>query len=167
MTSRADLITQWWPLVYRLARRYRGRVQRADYDNLISAGAVGLVKAVDDYDPTRGPFPQYCALRITWAMLDEIRGNYHQVVHPVDTDVAAKPQITLWRKDLQSLLVRGLTPREQRLLLGVYYESRTQRQLATELGVSRQRITQIFNNVFQRLRTRLQNRKDEFNCPTQ
>jgi RNA polymerase sigma factor (sigma-70 family) len=167
MTSRADLITQWWPLVYRLARRYRGRVQHADYDNLISAGAVGLVKAIDDYDPARGPLPQYCAMRITWAMCDEIRCNYCQTVPTVDIDIAAKPQMSLWRKDLQSLLVKGLTPRERRLLLGVYYESRTQRQLATELGVSPQRVAQIFNKVFQQLRTRLQSRKDEFNYPTQ
>ncbi|MTD46361.1 SigB/SigF/SigG family RNA polymerase sigma factor [Conexibacter sp. W3-3-2] len=40
------------PLVHHVARRYQNRGEQ--YDDLVQAGAVGLVKAVDRFDPSRG-----------------------------------------------------------------------------------------------------------------
>lgn len=42
------------PLVRQLARRYRSRSE--PMDDILQAGAVGLVKAIDRYEPERGPF---------------------------------------------------------------------------------------------------------------
>ncbi len=43
-------------------------------DDLVSAGVLGLLDAVNRYDPTRGAsLPSYCHLRIRGAVLDELR----------------------------------------------------------------------------------------------
>jgi RNA polymerase sigma factor for flagellar operon FliA len=47
---------------------------QVDVDDLISAGAVGLIKAVDDFDPARGAkLETYARYRIKGAILDELR----------------------------------------------------------------------------------------------
>src|SRR5205085_8666552 len=45
-----------------------------DRDDLVGAGVVGLLDAVDKYDPTRGVlFRTYAELRVRGAMLDSLR----------------------------------------------------------------------------------------------
>lgn len=54
--SRAELreqaIEAWLPLAQHLAHRYSGRGEPAD--DLVQTAAIGLIKAVDKFDPTRG-----------------------------------------------------------------------------------------------------------------
>lgn len=50
--ARAELITLHLPLVQHLARRYRDRGE--PYDDLVQVGTVGLIKAIDGFDPERG-----------------------------------------------------------------------------------------------------------------
>src|SRR5439155_8720194 len=65
------LITMHLPLVRFLARRYANRGE--PMDDLIQAGCVGLVKAVDRFDPGRGlEFSTYAAPTI----LGEIRRHF-------------------------------------------------------------------------------------------
>jgi RNA polymerase sigma-B factor len=45
-------IEAWLPLAHHLAHRYSGRGEPTD--DLLQTAAVGLIKAVDKYDPTRG-----------------------------------------------------------------------------------------------------------------
>src|SRR6266568_1339268 len=57
---REELITMHLPLVRFLARRYANRGE--PMDDLIQAGCIGLVKAVDRFDPERGlEFSTYAA----------------------------------------------------------------------------------------------------------
>ena len=73
--SRCALIERYAPLATGLARRMRvptgallGR------DDVESAALIGLIDAVDRYDPARGvPFEGYAGLRIRGAVLDELR----------------------------------------------------------------------------------------------
>ncbi len=73
--SRCALIERYAPLATALARRMRiptgallGR------DDVESAALIGLIDAVDRYDPNRGvPFEGYAGLRIRGAVLDELR----------------------------------------------------------------------------------------------
>jgi len=51
-TLRAKAIEAWLPLANHLAHRYSGRGEPTD--DLIQTAAVGLIKAIDKYDPTRG-----------------------------------------------------------------------------------------------------------------
>jgi RNA polymerase sigma-B factor len=49
---RAKAIEAWLPLANHLAHRYSGRGEPTD--DLIQTAAVGLIKAIDKFDPTRG-----------------------------------------------------------------------------------------------------------------
>lgn len=50
--TRDEFIEKNLPLVHSLANRFRGR--GVDYEELFSAGSVGLVKACDNFDRSRG-----------------------------------------------------------------------------------------------------------------
>ncbi|AEV83615.1 RNA polymerase sigma factor [Actinoplanes sp. SE50] len=49
---RQDAITAWLPMARRLARRYASR--GADLDDLNQVATVGLIKAIDGFEPDRG-----------------------------------------------------------------------------------------------------------------
>ena len=50
--ERDEFIAANLPLVHKLANRFKGR--GVDYEELFSAGSLGLVKAYDNFDQTRG-----------------------------------------------------------------------------------------------------------------
>ena len=52
LEARERLIEQQLPLVESLARRYRHRGERLE--DLVQVGTIGLIKAVDRYEPSRG-----------------------------------------------------------------------------------------------------------------
>jgi RNA polymerase sigma factor FliA len=61
------------PLVRKIARRI-GRLVPCDYDDLVGDGSIGLIRAVDNYDPTRGTSLElYARHLISGAMLNGIR----------------------------------------------------------------------------------------------
>lgn len=49
---RSQLVSIHQPLVEHLARRFRGRGE--PYDDLVQVATIGLIKAIDRYDPARG-----------------------------------------------------------------------------------------------------------------
>ncbi len=61
------------PLVRKIARRI-GRLVPCDYDDLVGDGSIGLIRAVDNYDPSRGTSLElYARHLISGAMLNGIR----------------------------------------------------------------------------------------------
>lgn len=60
---REDLVNRASPLVRRLARRYRDRGE--PLDDLEQVALVGLLKAVDGYDPERGLFCGYLLVTVS------------------------------------------------------------------------------------------------------
>jgi RNA polymerase sigma factor FliA len=61
------------PLVRKIARRI-GRLVPCDYDDLVGDGSIGLIRAVDNFDPTRGTsLEHYARHLILGAMLNGIR----------------------------------------------------------------------------------------------
>lgn len=73
--ARCALIEQYLPLASRIAHGMNVPVGAvASPDDLESAGVIGLIDAVDRFDPERGvPFEGYASLRIRGAVLDEVR----------------------------------------------------------------------------------------------
>jgi RNA polymerase sigma-B factor len=61
---RDEIVRSWLPMAERIARRYRGRGESVE--DLCQVAALGLVKAVDRYDPARGyAFESYAIPTIT------------------------------------------------------------------------------------------------------
>ncbi|HWC59926.1 MAG TPA: FliA/WhiG family RNA polymerase sigma factor [Verrucomicrobiae bacterium] len=70
-----DLVQQYLPLVSSILGRLAMTLpDHVDHDDLQSAGLVGLLQAVRNYDPSSGnSFETYARVRIRGAMLDELR----------------------------------------------------------------------------------------------
>lgn len=60
---RDDLVTAWLPMAHRIAGRFRDRGE--SLEDLRQVAALGLVKAVDRFDPSRGAFESYAVPTIT------------------------------------------------------------------------------------------------------
>lgn len=74
MDERERRIQALMPLVRRIAQRLHGILRRADYGDLIGDGCVGLVRAVDDFDPARGAsLRTYASRVILSSMLNGVR----------------------------------------------------------------------------------------------
>jgi RNA polymerase sigma factor FliA len=70
------LILDFLPLVHRLTQNIAGYLGNASlsYDDLVSAGTMGLVKAARDFDPSRDvEFKTYAYIKIRGAIIDELR----------------------------------------------------------------------------------------------
>jgi RNA polymerase sigma factor for flagellar operon FliA len=75
--SRNLLIEQYSPLVKYAARQLHSSLpDSVELDDLISAGNLGLMDAISNYDPTKGvKFETYCSPRIRGSILDELRST--------------------------------------------------------------------------------------------
>ncbi|MGW2787252.1 SigB/SigF/SigG family RNA polymerase sigma factor [Streptomyces populi] len=60
---RDELVRVWLPMAHRIASRFRDRGETME--DLRQVAAVGLVKAVDRFDPGRGAFESYAVPTIT------------------------------------------------------------------------------------------------------
>lgn len=73
--AKEQVILQYSGIVKYTALRLISRLpDHVALDDLVSAGVIGLIDAVEKYDSTQGiPFEYYAKIRIKGAMLDEIR----------------------------------------------------------------------------------------------
>lgn len=73
--TRHELIEAYLPLVRHAAERLKGKLPMCvDIREMISAGTIGLIDAVDKFDIGRGVlFETYCSVRIRGAILDDLR----------------------------------------------------------------------------------------------
>lgn len=124
--ARDELITQYVWLVRCIAKSIADSLPRSvDVNDLMSAGTMGLIKAVDDFDPSRGvKIETYARFRIRGAILDELRS-----LDPLPYSTRSKlKQVERAIADLESSLGRspnaaeiaekmGLTPQEISILL--------------------------------------------------
>lgn len=84
-TLAEEVVEAWLPMARRLARRYRNRGE--NQEDLEQVAALGLVKAVDRYDPSRGtPFEPYAIPTI----VGEIRRHFRD--HTWDLHVPRRVQ---------------------------------------------------------------------------
>ncbi|MGA7201119.1 MAG: sigma-70 family RNA polymerase sigma factor [Candidatus Cybelea sp.] len=72
--DRDEQIRNLLPIVKKLARRLKRLVPNFDLDDLVGDGSVGLIRAVDSFDPYRGPqLCDYARRLVVGAMLNGIR----------------------------------------------------------------------------------------------
>ncbi len=104
---RAKLVTGYLPVVQHIARRFSGRGE--PIDDLEQAGTVGLLGAVDRFDPARGvDFLSYAVPTITgeirrhfrdrtWSMrvprrLKDLQGSINGAVGPLSQELGRAPR---------------------------------------------------------------------------
>ncbi|HEX5963244.1 MAG TPA: FliA/WhiG family RNA polymerase sigma factor [Gemmatimonadales bacterium] len=74
--ARDQLLARHLGLVHHVAREVSRRIPSIEIGELVSAGALGLMKALDSFDLTRGlAFSTYAVLRIRGAILDDLRSR--------------------------------------------------------------------------------------------
>lgn len=185
-SAREKAILQNLDLVKGMARRFQRRVPPCvTFDDLSSAGMVGLIHAVDRFDQARGlTFKSYAQHRIRGAMQDFLRDEdplsrterkrvrdcahalaatgYGNSTSNVSIDdvhprYLAAPGSTSFavRPELQA--ARGhLSARENRVVTLLYDFGWKNREVATDLGVNESRISQIKQRAFSKLRLQLE-----------
>ena len=99
-----QIVQEFSPMIKYVANRIALRLPpHIEVDDLISVGAIGLMDAVEKYDPTRGAkFKTYAEFRVRGSILDELRAldwvprSVRQKASNLDT-VSRKLQSTLGR----------------------------------------------------------------------
>lgn len=73
--TRNQLVGRYQEFVAGIVRHFAQRLPRnVDRDDLLTASNVGLMSAIEGFDPARGVrFESYCELRVKGALLDELR----------------------------------------------------------------------------------------------
>jgi RNA polymerase sigma factor for flagellar operon FliA len=129
LSTENALVEQYLPLVASILGRLAMTLpEHVSHDDLYSAGLVGLLQALRNYDPTCGSaFETYARLRVRGAMLDELR-HMDWVPRSIH-EKARKIQDSIMRLE-QKL---GRTP--------------TEVQMAKELGVSVDQYGELLDEV--------------------
>jgi RNA polymerase sigma factor FliA len=116
-SARDKLLTEHLGLVHHVARQLsRTLAAKADVDEMVSAGTMGLMSALEGFDPGRGlAFSTFAAPRIRGAILDELRRQDH-----VPRSVRRKArEISHARETLQRIFGRPPEREEMAEHLGV------------------------------------------------
>lgn len=116
-TARDILLQENLSLVHHVARQLsRALAAQADVEELVSCGTLGLIDALDAYDPKRGlAFSTFAVPRIRGAILDELRRQDH-----VPRSVRRKTrQIAQARETLTRIFGRPATDEEVAEQLGI------------------------------------------------
>jgi RNA polymerase sigma factor for flagellar operon FliA len=176
--ARAALIERYLPLARALSRRVRMvGSPLSDADDLGSAAVLGLIDAVDRFEPGRGvPFEAYAALRIRGAIIDELRRvdergrSAEETPRAVSLDGLVEED---WMKFLVSHdevdakfdhedlcgRVEGalatLPPRQREVLARYYADSLTLREAGQRMGISEARACQLHGRAIVNLRRAL------------
>ncbi|GAA4971609.1 SigB/SigF/SigG family RNA polymerase sigma factor [Actinoplanes utahensis] len=114
---REDLVRYCLPFAGRLARRYRGRGEYLE--DLEQVARLGLIKAVDRYDPERGSFTAYAVITISGELKRHFRDRTWGVHVP---------------RRVQDLSLE--VGHASMILTGVLARTPTAGELADRLGVS-------------------------------
>jgi RNA polymerase sigma factor FliA len=79
LAARDALLTENLSLVHHVARQLERKLSNElDHDELVSAGTLGLMSAMNAFDPERGlAFSTFAVPRIRGAILDELRRQDH------------------------------------------------------------------------------------------
>jgi len=80
----------------------------------------------------------------------------------VKDDKSKDPLIEAQKRDLKSLLTKGLTRAERLIIVLYYYEEMTMKEIGATLDLSESRVSQMHSSIVARLKAQMTNRKKEF-----
>jgi len=185
-TTRDATILQYIGHVHSLAKRLQLRVPPCvTFDDLVGAGTIGLIQAVDRFQPSRGlHFGTYARHRIWGAMLDFLRNEdplsrterqrvraaapalsatgYGTPPATVSLDqipvrcLASQAQPAFTLRSEIREARRCLSARENRVIELLYDFAWKSREVAAELHVNESRVSQIKLRAISKLRLQLE-----------
>ena len=145
----------------------------AEKADLVQAGAIGLRKALDDFDPKKGMFSTHAMFKIKSEVLAVVakapvvsipRSATGVEVVPVCVEAEAANAVPCAdesahdvierAEDLQALTeaLQTLTSIERRVVKGLLLQEKSYRQVAASLGRSQEYVRQIKNSALEKLR---------------
>jgi RNA polymerase sigma factor for flagellar operon FliA len=131
-TARTQLLDRYLGLVHHVAREVGARTPAVEVEELVSAGTIGLVRALDSFDLSRGlAFSTYAVRRIRGAILDDLRSRDW-----TPRSVRAKTRkLIAMVAELQAKLGREPEPRELAAALDIDLETYWQWRAAADGNV--------------------------------
>lgn len=170
--ARRRLIELHLPLVRSIARRFAHRGEQLE--DLAQVGAVGLIKAIDRYDPDRGTsLAAYAVPTIAGEIRRHLRDSARPLrlprrdgsaplevrAVPLDEGAAASYDAVAARglelgeeRALIEAGMRALPRRERRIVQLHYFGNLTQRGIAGELGLSQVHVSRLLRDSLGKLR---------------
>ena len=178
--ARQKLILHNLRLVSHIVRKYYSGAKNSE--DLISIGTIGLVKAVDTFNPKNGArFATYAAKCIQNEILMHFRsqkklnaevsinetidvdrdGNPLTYIDVIccEEDIAEEVDRKITTEKMLSCIDRLLSPRERQIIIMRYglcgVEAKTQREIASALGISRSYVSRIEKGALETLKNAL------------
>jgi RNA polymerase primary sigma factor len=174
--DRDALVTGNMGYVVTLARQYKSELLTTD--DLVSEGAIGLVKAAERFDPQRGkPFVTFAApyirrsieeaisrvtgevpMRSTDESLPVGSNNNYTLLNVLEDKDAPQADAIVERDSLGDEFISAvdrLDSRQQAVITryyGIGREHQTMAEIAEELGLKRERVRQIRNQAVRKIR---------------
>lgn len=182
LTARNLLVERNLRLVAHIVKKYNSHER--DMEDLISTGTIGLIKAINTYDVSKGnklgTYASRCIENELLMLLRQERKSSREVslYEPIGADKEGN-EISLMDimesgnedildqmitethiHSIYSLLSTTLTPREQDVIILRYglhnHEPITQRDVAKRMGISRSYVSRIEKRALEKLRMRLE-----------
>ena len=159
-SARTRVIEQNLPLVHSLARRFSRPSE--PLDDLVQAGAIGLIKAVDGFRDDRGrDLGAYAVPTIVGELRRYVRerASASSVAELEEETLAAaarsQAEVSETR-DLVRAALDVLTPRERRIVALRYYRDWSQQSIAAEVGLSQVQVSRVLSASLAKMRDRLE-----------
>lgn len=169
MDSRRRLIEQYQPLVVKVLMRWRGH--ETVLMDLVQEGTVGLINAVENFDPERGvAFSLYASHRIRGRILNylekEAKTAALSIEAPWDSEdgiliadtladsglpVAELAERNFVLDQMRTAMAR-LPLKEKLALSGVYIEEQEPRQVASDLAITPSHLSRLQKQGIRRIR---------------
>jgi RNA polymerase sigma-B factor len=169
LRARSQVIEQNLPLVHALARRFARPAE--PLDDLVQAGAIGLIKAVDGFRADRGrDLGAYAVPTIVGELRRHRRdGSWPVRLSPqlrhTGTRVSAAPlddalpaisgESDLEQGEMRAALGPGfrvLSPRERRIVALRFYRDLSQARIAAEVGLSQAQVSRELRSALAKMR---------------
>ena len=174
-TDRNELVTQNMGYVVTLARQYNSDI--LSVNDLVNEGCIGMMKAAEKYDPSRGkPFVTFAAPYVRHSIEEAITrttgqapvlstdeslpigsNNNYTLLNVLEDKGAPKADATIEENELSDDLAHAVNLLDERQhavikrLYGIDCQRMTMAEAATELGLTRERVRQIRNKALRKL----------------
>ena len=154
-TTRDRLVEQHMTLVRSIARRHARAGEPVD--DLVQVGTIGLLKAIDRFDPDRGvDLRASAAPAIEGEIRHHLRDRRRQpAVALVDPDGTAAPADNGDARALVAAGMKVLTGRERKVIQMRFEQDLRQTDIADELGISQAQVSRLLQRALARMREEL------------